>query len=69
MLEYLKKRLAAYPHRGLGEFHIHTLDPSDRDFLRQVARLAADRQILIHLHSDARPVQLFYRPSGNKSEI
>jgi predicted TIM-barrel fold metal-dependent hydrolase len=60
MLDYLKQRLAAYPHRGIGEFHIHTLDPSDRDFLKQVARLAAERQILIHLHSDAKPVQLFY---------
>jgi hypothetical protein len=60
MLDYLKQRLAAYPHRGIGEFHIHTLDPSDRDFLKQVAHLAAERQILIHLHSDAKPVQLFY---------
>ena len=60
MLDYLKKRLAAYPHRGIGEFHIHTLDPNDRAFLKQVARLAAERQILIHLHSDAQPVRLFY---------
>ena len=60
MLAYLQKRLATYPHRGIGEFHIHTMDPRDRDFLKQVAQLAADRQILIHLHSDAKPVQLFY---------
>jgi hypothetical protein len=60
MLAYLEKRLATYPHRGIGEFHIHSLDPSDSDFLKQVASLAAERQILIHLHSDAKPVQLFY---------
>jgi Amidohydrolase len=60
MLDYLKQRLAAYPHRGIGEFHIHNLDPRDRGFLKQVAHLAAERQILIHLHSDAKPVQLFY---------
>ena len=60
MLAYLQQRLAAYPHRGIGEFHIHTLDPSDRDFLKQVARLAAERHIVIHLHSGAKPVQLFY---------
>ena len=60
MLAYLEKRLATYPHRGIGEFHIHSLAPSDRDFLKQVARLAAERQILLHLHSDAKPVQLFY---------
>ena len=60
MLDYLQKRLAAYPHRGIGEFHIHFLDPGDRDFLKQVARLAAERQILIHIHSGAKPVQLFY---------
>jgi predicted TIM-barrel fold metal-dependent hydrolase len=56
----LQKRLATYPHRGIGEFHIHTMDPRDRDFLKQVAHFAAERQILIHLHSDAKPVQLFY---------
>jgi hypothetical protein len=60
MLAYLEKRLTTYPHRGIGEFHIHHLDPNDRDFLKQVARLAAERKILIHLHSDAKPVQLFY---------
>ena len=60
MLAYLQKRLATYPHRGIGEFHIHSIDPRDRDFLKQVAKLAIDRQIVIHLHSGAKPVQLFY---------
>ena len=60
MLAYLQKRLATYPHRGIGEFHIHSIDPRDRDFLKQVAKLAIDRQMVIHLHSGAKPVQLFY---------
>jgi predicted TIM-barrel fold metal-dependent hydrolase len=60
MLAYVEKRLKTYPHQGIGEFHIHALDPHDHDFLKQVARLAAERRILIHIHSDAKPVRLFY---------
>ncbi len=60
MLAYLEKRLQQYPHQGIGEFHLHTLDPQDRPFLQQVAKLAAERQILIHLHATAAPVHLFY---------
>ncbi|MGI9386502.1 MAG: amidohydrolase family protein, partial [Methyloligellaceae bacterium] len=60
MIAYLKERLKKYPHQGIGEFHIHALDPNDRPFLKQVADLAAAHKILIHIHSGAAPVKLFY---------
>ena len=34
MFEYLEKRLAAYPHRGIGEFHLHSVGPGDESLLR-----------------------------------
>lgn len=60
MRAYLEERLAGYPHEGIGEFHIHRLDPDDRPFLAAVAAMAKARDIPIHIHSDADPVRLFF---------
>jgi predicted TIM-barrel fold metal-dependent hydrolase len=60
MLDYLKARMKKYPHRGIGEFHVHSLDPADKPLLVQVARLAMQYKVPIHIHSGAAPVKLFY---------
>ncbi|WP_416897429.1 MAG: amidohydrolase family protein [Minwuia sp.] len=60
MLEYLRQRLDDWPHRGIGEFHIHQISTADRELLAAVARLAVEREIPIHLHSGPEPVDLFY---------
>jgi len=60
MLSYLEGRLAAYPHEGIGEFHIHQLDESDRPLLEKVAAMAVARDIPVHIHSGAEPVRLFF---------
>lgn len=60
MEEYLEERLAKYPHEGLGEFHIHNLDPTDRPLLQKVTQMAKTRSIPIHVHSGADPVHLLY---------
>lgn len=60
MLDYLIQRLDAYPHEGIGEFHLHSVDPADEAFLRQVAALAIERDIYIHVHSDHEPVEMLY---------
>ena len=60
MLRYIRQRLEKYPHEGIGEFHIHILDIRDRPFLKAVAKIAKERNILIHIHSTAAPVRLFY---------
>jgi len=61
MIQYLRERLAKYPHQGIGEFHIHHVDPSDEPLLREVAAMARSKKILIHIHSTAEPVRLLYR--------
>lgn len=61
MAQYLRERLAKYPHQGIGEFHIHSIDPDDEPLLRDVAAMAKARQIPIHIHSGAEPVRLLYR--------
>lgn len=60
MLDYLRARLDAHPHIGIGEFHVHSIDKADEAFLRQIAKLAAERNILLHVHSDEGPVEFFY---------
>ena len=61
MADYLRQRLARYPHQGIGEFHIHKIDPADEPLLREVAAMAKQRNIPIHVHSGADPVKLLYR--------
>ncbi len=60
MLQYLRKRLETYDHEGIGEFHVHNLDPADRPLLKTIAGMARKRNIPIHIHSDAAPVRMFY---------
>ena len=69
MLDYIKDRLAKYPHEGIGEFHIHDLDPRDRPLLTEIARMAKARDIIIHIHSGADPVRLFYELEPNLTII
>jgi len=35
MFDYLVKRLNDYPHEGIGEFHLHNVDPDDEPLLRK----------------------------------
>ncbi|WP_193181188.1 amidohydrolase family protein [Nisaea sediminum] len=60
MEEYLAKRLEKYPHRGIGEFHIHRLDTSDEALFRQVIAMAKARDIFLHVHSGPEPVRWLY---------
>ncbi len=61
MAAYLRQRLRQYPHQGIGEFHIHSIDPTDEPLLRDVTQMARARKIPIHIHSGAAPVDLLYR--------
>ncbi len=61
MEAYLERRLSRYPHEGIGEFHIRSIDPDDEDLLRAVTQMAKVRDIPIHVHSSAEPVELLYR--------
>jgi predicted TIM-barrel fold metal-dependent hydrolase len=69
MLDYLQDRLERYPHEGLGEFHVHNLDPNDRPLLEQVAALAIARDIPVHIHSGAAPVELFFEMQSSLTVI
>lgn len=60
MFEYLSNRLAAHPHEGIGEFHLHGVNPEDEPLLRQVAAIAVQRNLPLHVHSGKAPVDLLF---------
>ncbi|SHK25516.1 Predicted metal-dependent hydrolase, TIM-barrel fold, partial [Shimia gijangensis] len=58
---YLLQRLLEYPHEGIGEFHIHSLDYSDEALFRSVIRMANERDIFLHVHSGPDPIRWLYQ--------
>lgn len=60
MAAYLEDRLDRYPHKGIGEFHVHVMDTANRPLLAEVARMAVERDIPVHIHSGPDPVHLFF---------
>jgi len=58
--DYIVGRLDAYPHTGIGEFHLHSVDPSDEALLRKIAALAIERNLYVHVHSGRAPAELLY---------
>lgn len=61
MIDYIRTRLEKFSHEGIGEFHIHRIDPNDESLLRAVAQMAKTKNIPLHIHSGATPIELFYR--------
>jgi len=61
MADYIENRLAKYPHRGIGEFHVRAMETTNKGLLRLIAGMAKERDIPIHIHSDAAPVEFFYK--------
>ncbi|MEM9635667.1 MAG: amidohydrolase family protein [Pseudomonadota bacterium] len=60
MESYLAGRLKAYPHEGIGEFHIHRLDTSDAPLFRKIIEMARGRDIYLHVHSGPEPVRWLF---------
>jgi predicted TIM-barrel fold metal-dependent hydrolase len=60
MEAYLAGRLEAYPHEGIGEFHVHNLDTSDEPLFRRIIAMAKERDLLLHVHSGAEPIRWLY---------
>ena len=60
MQAYLKGRLDAHPHEGIGEFHIRNRGMWDEDLFREIIKLAKERDLFLHVHSGAEPIEWLY---------
>ncbi len=65
MAGYIAKRLADYPHTGIGEFHIHNLDTSDETLFREVIAMARKDDLFLHVHSGPEPIRWLYSLDPN----
>lgn len=57
---YLENRLNRYPHEGIGEFHIRNREMWDEELFREIIRMAKQRDLFLHVHSDAQPIRWLY---------
>lgn len=60
MFEYLSKRLSLYPHKGIGEFHLHEVNSDDKALLVKIAAIAKKKDLYVHVHSDKEPIDYLY---------
>ena len=58
--DYIEQRLRQYPHEGIGEFHLHDIDPLNGPVLQRIATLAIEKDIPLHVHSGHEPVEFLF---------
>ena len=57
---FLLKRLEMPIYKGVGEFHIHNPFDADSPIIKKTVRLAVERNLFIHVHSDHRAVETIF---------
>ena len=57
---YLSERLDRGVYRGIGEFHMFDVNDAKTNVMQRVIALAVERDILLHVHSDAAPVRALF---------
>ena len=60
VLSYLKGRLAKYRYVAIGEFHLSG-EEADLPVIRGVVKLARQYKLMMHVHSDARAIELIFK--------
>ncbi len=59
--DLIESRVRQYPHEGIGEFHLHRINPADVRLLKRIVALAIEKNIPLHVHSDRAPVEYLYQ--------
>ncbi|MCU7844310.1 MAG: amidohydrolase [Candidatus Thiodiazotropha sp. (ex Monitilora ramsayi)] len=67
--DFIEKRVTEYPHEGIGEFHLHRIDPADKPLMKSIVALALKKKILLHVHSDHEPIDYLYSLSPDLTII
>lgn len=61
VLKYLADRLRMNVHRGIGELHLFNADDATSLMVRETAALASARDIPLHVHAGAAPIEALFR--------
>ncbi|MET0004174.1 MAG: amidohydrolase family protein [Candidatus Thiodiazotropha sp.] len=67
--EFIEKRVTEYPHEGIGEFHLHRVDPADEPLMKSIIALALNKKIPLHVHSGHEPIDYLYSLSPDLTII
>ena len=59
--DLIEKRVRQYPHQGIGEFHLHKVDPLDEPLMKRIVALALEKNIPLHVHSGHQPIEYLFR--------
>jgi hypothetical protein len=65
VLAYILQRLEMPIYKGIGEFHIHNSFDADSPIIQKTVRLAVERDLFIHVHSDHRAVETIFSYEPN----
>jgi len=57
---YLAERLKLGVHKGIGEFHLYG-DDANSAVMKEIVRMAVERNLILHAHADARAVEILFR--------
>jgi len=60
VLAYIENRMARNVYRGIGEFHLADASQVDTPQMKRVVEIAVERDILLHVHSGAAPVNALF---------
>ena len=60
MMQYFQQRIETMTYGGIGEFHLHEIANADTPVVRQTAHLAVERDLYLHVHSDAEVVNVIF---------
>lgn len=60
ILAYLEDRLTMPGYQGIGEFHIHNPIDADSEVIQKTLKLAVERKLYIHVHTDHRAVEALF---------
>ena len=60
VFSYILERLEMPIYKGVGEFHIHNPIDADSPIIKKTVRLAVERDLFIHVHSDHRAVETIF---------
>lgn len=61
VLKYLADRLRMKVHKGIGELHLYDAADATSLLVRETAALAAAREIPLHVHAGAEPIEALFR--------
>jgi predicted TIM-barrel fold metal-dependent hydrolase len=67
--DYIEARVRQYPHEGIGEFHLNSIDPRDEPLLKRIIALAIEKNIPLHVHSGHEAIEYLYSLDANLTII